>query len=268
MPWNESKVWGMDYESWDCAGGHAHAMASSIGDAECRASRVDICFDFSVPEDFTSDAFVEAYCPMLEDGRNSRGFTIGIRGQRGINTRYIGSQNSDQYIRVYRKDWEDGLLLKMPPTLRVELVAKSQKAAALFDIFQANALVAYRTASTMIHSMTGFAPYGSDRALGSMPKPKPNQFQRLLQFMTVYGPEIADYHAMGIDVGAVAAEMMRPQLERNRFQRYRSKRRKTALQAIPDLLTSIRYALMPWLRPSHVRVEASRVSWLYDAGSW
>lgn len=158
-PHQPSKLWGLGYESWEAEGDAARGFGFDLRDL-CRAkpglvvrpSRVDVAWDFEVPSWVTADHVAERVEPWAE----RRGFASGISGQGGVNTRYIGSPNSERRLRVYRRDLRDkGLAFMYGPRLRVELVLRDDLARAWWGVHVRDDREAWAAAAAHVEEMTG-----------------------------------------------------------------------------------------------------------------
>ena len=105
-PGQPCKLWGTGYESWETSGAASDSFGMSLRGRPCKPTRVDAAWDFSVPETFTSDDFLAAIAAHVE----GQILTTGISGQAGVNTRYVGSPQSEKRLRIYRKDLQDPCL--------------------------------------------------------------------------------------------------------------------------------------------------------------
>ena len=124
-PVTPSNAHGLNYESWEWSSTVAGVMARElIGVDELRPTRVDIAFDFIVPESMKADYLIKRCKKWIE----GRALTIGISGTDGVNTRYVGSAKSSRRIRIYRWDLRHDDLFDDRAIMRVELVLREEHA--------------------------------------------------------------------------------------------------------------------------------------------
>lgn len=195
-PRQASQAWGHSYESWEFSGHSASWPSRFLRGRECRPSRIDIAWDFSVDETYTADTFHDAVFPWCE----ARGITTGIAGHAGVNTRYIGSRKSDRMVRVYRKDLEDAVLAEiLGPTLRVELVLKGGHAAAFWQVWKlaGSEDEAWPAAAAVLQYMCGLAISPGEMPSLEVPECK-DESQRLLAFIEQHGATVTAFEAAGV----------------------------------------------------------------------
>lgn len=207
QPTQPTQMWGIDYTNWEFKGPPAAPATQHLARLASRPSRIDLCFDFAVHRDYMPQHFIDALLAL--DNRLSEK-DIGIVGQGGINTLYIGSPQSRRRLRVYRKDLQDTHwltdTLKMPPMLRVELIAKEKEARRLWTLrHDSDAMIA--AAAMMIHQRTGWQPH--DR-LVEVPAGEPPQPLHIVQQLALpfrqFAPHLALLDELGVDIGALAQE--------------------------------------------------------------
>lgn len=225
-PVSPSAAWGLSYESWEFSGPQAYPSADRLRARECRPSRVDVCWNFSVPEELTACVFAEPLTLRAQE----RGIEPGVSGHNNINTRYIGSINSDRRIRIYRKDKRDeAWLIDRGPVLRVELVLKGARALAWWAVWCRSQSDAYAAAAAHLVDMVGWSPVGEVGIMPPvLPSPTVDAAQAVFHFMRQHGSELASLQDAGVDIfGLLGAA-------RERWSRAtisKQKKRTLALQA-------------------------------------
>lgn len=187
-PAQPEKVLGFDknYESWEFVSLSAAFIIPQLTDVECKPTRIDIAFDTQVADDFMADHLIESVRPHV----HSKGISLGISGQGGIHTHYVGSPHSDKRIRIYRKDFQDIAVAKIyRSVLRVELILKGGHAIAFWRVICNSLQQAYQTAAAYIEEMTGLALIPENLAiLPKIEKKIPSQLsKRLYHFIKQYG---------------------------------------------------------------------------------
>ncbi|MEX0701309.1 MAG: hypothetical protein WD069_04375 [Planctomycetales bacterium] len=163
---------------------------------ECRPSRVDLAWDFGCDDACTPDDVIG----LIEPHAKSAGYVIGIAGQDGRNTRYIGSPTSPRRLRIYRKDWEDEYYARtFGPTMRVELILKGAHAAMWWLVWAADAVRGWAVGVGHVYEMTGFV---LEREMQDVPAikadPAVTAEVRLRRFAKQYGPTIMAYYEAGV----------------------------------------------------------------------
>lgn len=215
-PHQASGTWGTQYESWEWSGPESGWAADRCRSLEGRPSRVDVAWDF--PTQMTSDELANQLLVVAEP----RGFTDGISGQNGVNTRYIGGKQSERRLRIYRKDLEDLLWAEIyGPTLRVELVMKNETAHAWWPVWCRSRDEGFAAAAAHCDAMTGWAP---QREVGEVPESVPveglDEAASLFAFLQQHGPTLAAFEQAGVPVLELARDRVQ-QLNRHSASRYR-----------------------------------------------
>lgn len=194
---------GRDFETWEAAGRTAHRLAELVDASEAQPSRVDVAFDHDCPSAYTSDDFAAAAAPVVA----ARRLTLGISGQDGVNTRYVGSARSARRVRIYRKDLQNPAFASVfGPLLRVELVMRSEFALRWWSLHAADPLGAQHAAASMVGQLTGFCPL----QCGHVPlppletPPATDAAQRLFSFVSQHGPLLEAAHDAGVDLVELA----------------------------------------------------------------
>ncbi len=152
-PHQTSRLWGKRYESWEFAGASAAWPASWLRNLRgARVSRVDVCWDFEVDPSLTADAVLERASARA----TARRISLGITGQDGVNTRYLGSASSVRRVRIYRKDLKDEAWeFQFGPTLRVEVVLRDALAQAWWQAWDRSESEGYAAAAGHVYEVTG-----------------------------------------------------------------------------------------------------------------
>jgi hypothetical protein len=183
-PLQEEKRFGFgrDYECWEFPGFMATTILPHLIDVKCKVTRIDIAFDYYVNDDYFSDNWIDD----IKQYSKSKGISDGISGQNDINTRYVGSDQSQRRIRVYRKDLQ---MLSPKPLLRIELVLKDEYVLAFWPVVCESFDKAYRVAAKHIEEMTSFIPIPENlETLPHIEKKVPsNIIKRLFYFIKQYG---------------------------------------------------------------------------------
>ncbi len=215
-PTQASEQWGTAYESWEFPSDSARWGASFLRGRDCRPSRVDVAWDYQVPESFTPDDLVQLIAPHVAD----RGLTLGISGQDGRNTRYVGSASSKRRIRVYRKDWQQPMWL-FGPTLRVELVMRHEQAQAWWRVWDRDEDAGYAAAAGHVLDMAGVEV----QQAGPVPELEPvegaDEAGELFQFLEQHGPRLLAWHEAKVPLLKLARLRVR---QASRMTQYRMNR--------------------------------------------
>jgi hypothetical protein len=216
-PYQPSRSFGTDYSSWEWAGGGSRHYADILATGRTgpspagtppvrpspRASRIDIAFDFSCPDSFTSDQLVAPLEDAEKPGHTQDGLIMRIAGGGGVHTRYLGALSSPKMIRVYRKDLQLSTWAEMfGPTLRVELVLKDDYAAALLRIIGTHGLKhAYAVAAGHVATMTGWHLIEEPADVPEIVQPEGRDLaERLLPLFQQYGQLLATLDDAGLPV--------------------------------------------------------------------
>lgn len=227
-PVTASRRWGLAYESWEWDGPSAGWPAEWCRGRDCRPSRVDVAFDFSVPDGVSADDVFES---MREEVQR-RELLVGISGQGGVNTRYIGGKESERRIRIYRKDLEDeAWALQFGPTVRIELILRGDVAEDWWDGWSISREGALREAAGHVFEMTGCevladweVPTGLQRVRES--------FEVAAAFKWVirqYGAVLDVAFECGVDLVSLVAERA---AKSGRAGRWRRDRLRRAVEAV------------------------------------
>ena len=216
--------WGMAYESWEWDIGHGARHAGDLLRGWNPApSRVDICFDFNCDRELTADDVVAVFSPVAK----RKGFKIGISGDDGLNTRYVGSRKTGlRVIRIYRKDLQmgDGLWVSDTPIMRIELVLRKKQARAWWNVWEVGHGEGYQAAARIIYEMTGI---GIVEQLGELPELEDDADrgpeETLWSAIDQYAVTFSEFRKGGMDwdefgrlVDSRAAQASRPARERGK----------------------------------------------------
>jgi len=236
-PRQESKLWGLDYESWEWDGSSSHPAAELLRAWECRPSRVDVAFDLD--STMTADQFIEQTREHFERA----GFTDGITGQGGINTRYIGSKASEKRIRIYRKDLQsESWAAVHGVTLRVELILKDATAQAWWAVWDRSKQAGYQGAAAIIRTMCGveLIEEAGDPpevvAVGGL-----DLAGELATFAKQYAARLTAYQRAGVDVWPLIADQMARASQRTqeRSRGYASKLKAAGSDQVQEIARQI-----------------------------
>lgn len=242
-PYSPSKEWGLAYESWKYAGRIAQSNVDRGGLVGVgRASRVDVAFDFEVPDDETACRFWRRIEPYVR----SKNIMPGVSGQGDILTRYVGSRRSTQRVRIYRKDLEECALygaLGLPPVLRIELELHEERAADFWTQLALAPEQAYGMAAGKIHALTGVTVQDGQTEWTTFERPEAfDVTQLVLAFVNQYGELVSDLDAAGVDVLALCREA---NVGRSRITQWRRAARRALIEAVGAsvLAKAVRIAL-------------------------
>lgn len=201
-PLQPSEAWGMEYESWDVDGVGASWMADRLRDVPCRPSRVDVAWDFEVPASFTPDKFIDIVAKHVAEVART---TVGISGQGGRNTRYVGAPSSLRRVRVYRKDWETpGFAEMWGPVLRVELILKAEHAVAWWAPWVHDREEGFEVAAGHVAQMCGVRVQEQLQPVPELVQPEgADEAAALFQFAKQHGPQLNAWFRAGVDVASI-----------------------------------------------------------------
>jgi hypothetical protein len=206
-PSQASGDWGTEYESWEFPSEPAIWGASWLRGRECRPSRVDVAWDFVVGQDATPDHLAEHLRPYAE----ARGFSLGISGQDGRNTRYVGSASSKRRIRIYRKDWQRLMWGDIyGPTIRVELIMRAEIAQAWWQVWDRDQDAGYAAAAGHVLDMSGLQVQEPGPVPELVPVEGADEAAALFEFLDQHGPRLVAWERAGLPV----LELARQRVER------------------------------------------------------
>lgn len=152
-PFTASQTWGRDYECWEWESELADSAAWQLRGLQVRPSRVDLAWDYSINERITADSWYR----HIRRHAKEQGISLGVAGQGGVNTRYVGSSSSSRRIRCYRKDLQNDLVkAQFGPVLRVELILRDEYAQQFWSEWSKGSEFAYQLGAAHIRAMTGF----------------------------------------------------------------------------------------------------------------
>jgi hypothetical protein len=155
-PHIQSSRLGPNYERWEWKGGHVgNEAAKDLRrlDGVIRPTRVDICWDFMVPEGYRPEDFRDAVMGL---GVAESEDCWGITGQGGVNTVYLNGRTAGRAIRVYRKDLESPW--EYPSSgavMRLELILKGERARRWWSVWQEDPSEAVGLAAGEVHELSG-----------------------------------------------------------------------------------------------------------------
>jgi len=173
---------------------------------ECKPSRVDLAFDYNCDDDLTPCKLVDRWRDPLNECKTREGFTIGASGQEPMLTRYIGSRDSEVFIRIYRKDHQDPTFWGCP-TMRVEVVMKSRRAREWWRVWCDDMDEATRSAAAHVERMAGVRIIEGTLDLPEREEMEAkNEALSLFRLIEQHGSQIAAYEDAGIDVIALARD--------------------------------------------------------------
>ncbi len=243
-PWSESKVYGRDYECWEWASAVAEdALEWLPASLESRCSRIDVAFDFSVDRRFTPDDVAEMIAQHCRDRR----IVMGIAGEAGVNTRYVGSSRSDRRIRIYRRDlreirrWVSDHPIRfqmgepppqwLSPILRLEVTLRRSHADALWQIIKRDRDEGIAAARAHVCEMTGIEIEHSGEVPQIESEAPSEGYQMLLEWLHQQGDMIEACRRAGVDL--YAASRYRWSIrDRCRMRESRLRRRLEALAEV------------------------------------
>lgn len=254
-PTQASRAYGDRYESWEWSGGNGRpwAVGRLLGHPGGHPTRVDVAFDLEVAPDFSPERLLE----RCEAERLAR-FKLGVSGEDGINSRYIGGKTADVRVCIYRKDleqaafgWEHG------PVLRVECRMKGDHAQRVGVVAGGGLEGVYEAAAGLIFERTGLQLLPAMRPLPELPDffPEAEAAQEVFQFLRQHGSMVVALGDAGLLRGAfhLAKEdsgrcRMRSSRADRRERRYAQFNRDAFLRAVDSMLrgTKAREEAEPW----------------------
>lgn len=201
-PQSPSKLWGLDYESWEYSGVTCVEPIRTLIDQPSRPSRLDIAYDFCIPHD---DLYPMDLEPLFLDRCNERGIEIDWKGRRLKQTVYVGSDQSERRIRIYRRDLKNLLMAEEGQLiLRVELVLQKSMCHDMWRHMRTHGIEsAYRAGAAHIAEMIGYAPISAD--WDDLPEvirtnEDAHAYQMTLQFIQQHAVMLTALNRCGIDV--------------------------------------------------------------------
>lgn len=203
-PHQPSKRWGKQYESWEYSGLASVTPLKLLMGHDCKPTRIDIAFDFCVSDEL----YPMDLEPLFLDHCESKGIDIEWKGKRLKQTVYVGSQQSERRIRIYRRDLKNMLLHEEGiHILRVELELKGDMALAFWRHMNAHGQqAAYEAASAHIAHMIGYAPIEAGWDLPEVLRSNEDAdaYQMMFQFIKQNAVMIEACNRCGIDVFKLA----------------------------------------------------------------
>jgi hypothetical protein len=129
------------YECWEASGYvSSNLLDLTIPYETARGSRIDWEWTFQCSGDLRPEDIVKAFTSSDRPSHTGGGVSLGIAGQGGVNTCYVGAASSDRRLRVYRKDLQDkSYKAAYGPCMRVEAVLKGHYAHRAWDAAQSAA---------------------------------------------------------------------------------------------------------------------------------
>lgn len=248
-PLQPSNAFGLEYESWEWSGPAAACAAEFLaGKADCRPSRVDVAFDFECPESFMSDDLVPHYQPWAV----SKGISLGIAGQGGVNTHNVGSKQSDRWIRIYRKDLRDPVLMNLlGPVLRIEPVLKGDLAVAWWETWRVSYDTALAGAAWHVHEMMGLRVQDSMHEVPPLVMPESaDEAEELWQFLRQHGDRLAAWNRAGVPVADLAEKYDQRPSSRTKAMRDRRRDDRLAKLDVGELVDLLLRLMDGWIHGS------------------
>ena len=199
-PQQASKRWGTAYESWQMSGAGATGLARRLRGQDCKFTRGDVAWDFECQDDYTPESLLD------ELGGWTLPYTLGVAGENGVFTRYIGGKQSERMIRIYRKDRQDPVAaLTFGAHLRVELVLKGSEAERWQQAWDISDDEGYGAAAAIVEHMTGWRPQGD---IAQIPERKADKRSAVvagvLTFLDQYALQLAACNEAGIPITELA----------------------------------------------------------------
>lgn len=260
-PHQPSRKFGSCYESWECESGAASWLAGWLrGRGEVKPTRVDVAVDLVVPDAYLADDFVREFVePHLANWSTGRKPKLGISGEGGVNTLYVGSAKSSLRVRTYRKDLQDACFAELVgPVLRVELVMREEWAERFWRAWEVDEDAAKRAAAGQILRLTGFDALIGVEDLPELETPEESsEAQQLALWIEQNGGRLLAWSDAGIDVVGLCREA--GIIERSRVGRWRHARRVKAVARVgAELVSRMALALVS---PGRGLVDTSK-SWV------
>lgn len=226
-PVSASKRWGLDYENWEVASGGAALFADLLAAGRgFSPSRVDFAWTFKVPEGLLADHLAEVVSGVAE----SQGMTMGISGQGGVNTWYVGSACSERRLRIYRKDLQDWSLLEaFGSCMRIEVVLRDRHARAWWDTYERDRDEAAAAAAAHVEQMCGIVVGDVGEIPPAMVEPPADVARSLAACVVQFGDTLFDVlKAGGVDDLIEMCEAKREASQR--VTKWRSKQRQDEIR--------------------------------------
>jgi hypothetical protein len=203
-PHQASRRFGTFYESWEWDGVAADWAGRRLRGCEGYPSRVDVAWDFVVPEELRAGEVAES----MRGHAEAVGISLGSTGQGEVFTHYVGAVESPRRIRIYRKDLQSAAwLFQFGATMRVELILRDVVARSWWEVFRADDVRGIRVAAGHVREMTG-RELQADWSDVPAPcvTPEADAAQLLLQFVNQHGVTLAACADAGIDLAALVRE--------------------------------------------------------------
>ena len=242
-PSQSSKLWGLDYESWEWSGGSADTASEWLRGCRLqgRPSRVDVAFDFQCEDDYLPEHLEDRYRAHVK----ARGVKRGVSGSGGVNTLYVGSPSSDHRLRIYRKDRQLPAFAEMfGPVLRVELILKGKAARPWWSMFLDDRDKSMAGAAGIIEGMTGIRLVDDVCDVPALDIPvEVDAIDTLFYFIRQHGDYVAALHDAGVSVEDLACDYSNRSYNRLQRSRYSRRLRKLGEMNIFEVVSYVRHML-------------------------
>jgi hypothetical protein len=177
---------------------------------------------------------------LVQSSAQARGWSMGISGQGGVNTHYIGTAKSERRIRIYRKDLRDSEYAAMGPLLRVEVVLKAGWASRWWQIWNQDREDGFQVAQGYAEQMLGrpLTPEGglwADREI----KPPSPLAERIHALLRQHGPTLVALADLGFPLVSLARERV-TRAHRATQWRMEQKRAEMADIGLAELVAEVR----------------------------
>mgnify|MGYP001801374783 CR=1 FL=1 len=206
-PREASRVFGLSYESWEAPGYPAGALAERCRSLQGYPTRVDVAFDFSVPQDLMPEDVAIAVAPHAK----ARGLSWGVKGDRDTATQYFGSRHSDRNLRIYRRDiLHPEIGQDFGPLLRIEVELRGKTGKAAWGWYRAGGRERLlRAAAGHIKQMIGVDLVDGIAGVPDIVVTDPRQkgLRAALVFLKQNAVAIQVMGELGIDMASAAAQI-------------------------------------------------------------
>jgi hypothetical protein len=169
------------------------------GQADVRPSRVDVAWDFNVPDDVRAETIAKLWMPHLEKRR----IKSGISGEGDVFTHYAGAAASDIRVRCYRRDLKDPWLeFYLGCCLRLELVLRDQHARRFWAVWAEDEQKAYAVAAHYMHRQTGLVVQEEMEVPPDLvyQDPEEDAAQEVFEFVKQWSSILEHSRQVGIDL--------------------------------------------------------------------
>lgn len=203
-PTSSSPVYGTEYESWEFKGTPTFDAVSRMIHHRGRPSRIDIAFDYCVPEDM----YPRDCEKLITEHADLAGYGISYSGPRDTHTVYVGSRQSERMLRIYRRDIKNPLLAHEGiHLLRFELELKKKMAHAFWAHMREVGIdEAHKAAAAHVATMIGYSPLPEISEVPPLVRTQEDTeaVQMLLQFVKQNAIMLQACDIAGIDVADLA----------------------------------------------------------------